>query len=173
MRPQFGPRACDLPVSCQCDAPWTFRCRSAPHFVTDTGKLIRLPTFTSVSHIDLSVADVEKSATWYVEVLGLVRVKRADLDTRTMVVLYHEATGLVIGLNQHRETKTERFDEHNVGLDHIGFAVNERGELDDWQRRLAELAVEHSPVADTPVGSALVFRDPDNIQLEFWWTHSD
>ena len=22
----------------------------------------------------------------------------------------------------------------------------------------------------TPAGSALVFRDPDNIQLEFWWT---
>ena len=54
----------------------------------------------------------------------------------------------------------------------VGFTVTERSELDDWQRRLAELGVEHSPVTDTPSGSgaALVFRDPDNIQLEFWWT---
>ena len=152
---------------------WTFHRRGVPHSAIDTGKLILLPTFTSVSHLDLSVADIEKSATWYVEVLGLVRVRRVDLDTRTMVVLFHERTGLVIGLNQHRATITERFDEHNVGLDHIGFGVNEREELDDWQRRLAELGVEHSPVADTPVGAALVFRDPDNIQLEFWWTHQD
>jgi glyoxylase I family protein len=34
------------------------------------------------------------------------------------------------------------------------------------------LGVKHSPVQDSPSGSgtALVFRDPDNIQLEFWWT---
>lgn len=36
------------------------------------------------------------------------------------------------------------------------------------QARLAALDVEHSPVADTEVGSALVFRDPDHIQLELW-----
>ncbi|MHB1739752.1 MAG: DUF302 domain-containing protein, partial [Actinomycetes bacterium] len=29
---------------------------------------------------------------------------------------------------------------------------------------------EHSPVADTEMGSALVFRDPDRIQLELWWS---
>ena len=162
-----------FPVSCQCDVARPFHCCDGSHFPTDTGKLIRLPTFTSVSHIDLSVADVEKSAAWYVEVLGLVRVKRVDLDTRTMVVLFHESTGLVIGLNQHRSTTAERFDEHHVGLDHLGFGVDEREELDIWQRKLAELGVEHSPVADTPVGAALVFRDPDNIQLEFWWTHRD
>ena len=129
-----------------------------------------MPDFSSVSHIDLSVSDVEKSAAWYCEVLGLRRVRRVDYDDRIMVVLLREAIGLIIGLNQHSVTTTDRFNERNLGLDHIGFGVVDRDELDAWQTRLTSLAVEHSPVADTPTGAALVFRDPDNIQLEFWWS---
>ena len=129
-----------------------------------------MPNFSSVSHIDLSVSDVERSATWYCEVLGLRRLRRVDYDDRIMVVLLREEIGLIIGLNQHKTTTTDRFNERNLGLDHIGFGVADRDELDAWQTRLASLAVEHSPVADTPTGAALVFRDPDNIQLEFWWS---
>jgi glyoxylase I family protein len=129
-----------------------------------------MPDFSSVSHIDLSVSDVERSATWYCEVLGLRRLRRVDYDGRIMVVLLREAIGLIIGLNQHNITTTDRFNERNLGLDHIGFGVADRDELDAWQTRLAGLAVEHSPVADTTTGAALVFRDPDNIQLEFWWS---
>ena len=52
----------------------------------------------------------------------------------------------------------------------MGFAVDNREALDAWQARLADLGVEHSPVEDTASGSVLVFRDPDQIQLEMWWT---
>lgn len=131
-----------------------------------------MPEFNGVSHLDLSVSDVESSARWYCDVLGLRRLRRADLDNRIMIVLRHDGTGLIIGLNQHHEASADRFDEHRPGLDHVGFTVAERGALDAWQARLAELGVEHSPVQDSPSGSgtALVFRDPDNIQLEFWWS---
>lgn len=133
-----------------------------------------MPAFTSLSHLDLSVTDVERSADWYCEVLGVRRVRRADLDNRIMVVLLHEESGLIIGLNQHHDTVGDRFDEHRPGLDHVGFGVANRQDLVAWQERLAERGVEHSPVRDSPSGSgaALVFRDPDNIQLEFWWTVS-
>lgn len=126
--------------------------------------------FTAVSHIDLSVSDAEASAGWYVEVLGLRRIRRVDYEHRIMIVLLHQPTGLVVGLNQHDVAPVGTFDERNFGLDHIGLGVAERGDLDEWEERLAGLGVDHSPVADTPSGSALVFRDPDNIQLEFWWT---
>jgi glyoxylase I family protein len=131
-----------------------------------------VPKFTNVSHLDLSVSDAERSARWYCDVLGLRRLRRADLDNRIMIVLRHDGSGLIIGLNQHKEPVGDRFDEHRPGLDHVGFTVTERPELDAWQTRLAELGVEHSPVQDSPSGSgtALVFRDPDNIQLEFWWS---
>jgi hypothetical protein len=34
--------------------------------------------------------------------------------------------------------------------------------------RLEELGIEHSPIAETPVGQVVTLRDPDNIQLEFF-----
>ncbi|GAB3118365.1 VOC family protein [Leifsonia psychrotolerans] len=129
-----------------------------------------MPVFGTPSHIDLSVSDAEASATWYCEVLGLKRVRRVDFDNRVMIVLAHEATGLVIGLNQHTVVPVTRFDDRNVGLDHIGFSVSERADLDAWDELLTRLNVVHSPAEDTANGAALVFRDPDNIQLEFWWT---
>lgn len=129
-----------------------------------------MPAFNTISHLDLTVSDAEKSAVWYAETLGLRRARRADLDNRIMIVLVHPDTGLVIGLNQHHEQIPDRFDEHRPGLDHVGFGVADRAELDRWQQRLEELGVEHSPVTDSPSGSgtALVFRDPDNIQLELF-----
>jgi len=126
--------------------------------------------FFGIGHLDLSVSDVEVGAAWYEKVLGLRRLRRVDLPERTMIVLRHDASGLVIGLNQHQGFPGEPFDERRAGLDHVGFAVGRRQDLDSWQRHLAALGVEHSPVADTEVGSALVFRDPDHIQLELWWS---
>lgn len=129
------------------------------------------PGFTGISHLDLSVSDVEASAAWYERVLGLHRLRRVDFPDRTMVVLFSRAAGgLVIGLNSHAGHPADPFDERRMGLDHVGFAVSSRGELDVWQRHLADAGVDHSPVADVESGAALVFRDPDNIQLEIWWT---
>jgi glyoxylase I family protein len=126
--------------------------------------------FFGIGHLDLSVSDVEASAAWYEEVLGLRRLRRVEFPERIMIVLRHDASGLVIGLNQHQGFPGEPFDERRAGLDHVGFAVSRRQDLDTWQERLAVLGVDHSPVADTEVGSALVFRDPDHIQLELWWS---
>ncbi|MDA8268060.1 MAG: VOC family protein [Actinomycetota bacterium] len=125
--------------------------------------------FFGIGHLDLSVSDVEVSAVWYEKVLGLRRLRRVDFPERTMIVLRHDASGLVIGLNQHEGSPGEPFDERRAGLDHVGFSVGERRDLDVWQERLAALDVEHSPVSDTEAGAALVFRDPDHIQLELWW----
>ena len=127
------------------------------------------PVFTGIAHLDLSVSDIDASAEWYEKVLGLRNLHRAELDGRTMVVMLAGAARMIIGLNQHDGRPDGRFDERRVGLDHVGFEVPERADLDEWQRHLAALDVEHSPVADTDVGSALVFRDPDGIQLEIWW----
>jgi len=126
--------------------------------------------FLGIGHLDLSVSDVEASAAWYENVLGLRRLRKVTFPTRTMIVLRHDSSGLVIGLNQHQEFPGGPFDERRAGLDHVGFAVRQRQDLDLWQRHLAALGVEHSPATDTDAGAALVLRDPDNIQLELWWS---
>jgi catechol-2,3-dioxygenase len=46
--------------------------------------------------------------------------------------------------------------------------VADRAELKDWQARLEELGIAHGGIADAHYGSALSFRDPDNIALELF-----
>ena len=76
-------------------------------------------------------------------------------------------TGLFLGLHEHEHNDGRRFDETRTGLDHVSIAVPDRAALQAWQATLAAKGVTHSPISDQPWGSVVVFRDPDNIQLEF------
>jgi glyoxylase I family protein len=58
-----------------------------------------------------------------------------------------------------------------VGLDHLAFAVASRVDLEQWADRLARAGVDFLPIAESftiPSAAVLVFRDPDNIQLELF-----
>ena len=59
-------------------------------------------------------------------------------------------------------------DEFRAGLDHFGFAVSSWVELEGWEQTLREAGIPFTPIAETPIGSVIVFRDPDNIQSGFW-----
>lgn len=63
------------------------------------------------------------------------------------------------------------FDEFRIGLDHLEFLVAQRGDLDAWASRLGKRGIQHSGVKEPPytANAMLTFRDPDNIQLEFFW----
>ena len=55
------------------------------------------------------------------------------------------------------------------GLDHMAWGVASRQELERWAQWLDALQVEHSGITDVTGQrsySVIVFRDPDNIQLE-------
>jgi len=63
------------------------------------------------------------------------------------------------------------FDETVAGLDHLSFRLADIEELDDWAQRLQHWKVDYSRPADStlrPGAKVLVFRDPDNIQLELY-----
>jgi glyoxylase I family protein len=126
-----------------------------------------------IHHLGLTVRDVETSARWYQRALGFERV--GDLEaadgSRRKVFLRHPGLRARLGLTQHRDGPPDAFDEARVGLDHLAFAVADRDELDRWAGRLTAAGVVHSPVAAAnSIGGAhvLVFRDPDNIQLELF-----
>jgi len=87
------------------------------------------------------------------------------------VLLVDTRSGLLIGLHTNTGNGGEQFDEARTGLDHVGFNVASREELEAWTAWLDELGVEHSGIrtGDQPFPFAtLVFRDPDNIQLELF-----
>jgi glyoxylase I family protein len=120
------------------------------------------------------VSDVEASAAWYVRVLGMNRVPvtfphHRDEDGGYAVVLVQPESGVLIGLHHHEAHAAGGFDERRIGLDHIAFGVAERADLDTWTAWPDEQGVPHSGVQDvqSPMPLAtVVFRDPDNIQLE-------
>lgn len=127
-----------------------------------------MPDLTGVSHVSLSVRDLERSRQWYCEVLGFELLERMEADAYREVILMHP-TGTIVGLQAHRANQGEGFDPQRTGLDHLALKVAERAELDRWVAHLAELGATHSPIADMPYGSVLCFRDPDNIQLELFY----
>jgi glyoxylase I family protein len=80
-------------------------------------------------------------------------------------------TGLEIALVEYRNHDAGRFSEFRAGLDHLEFFVDHRADLDAWVERLDALGIPHSGIKEpsyTPK-VILTFRDPDNIQLEFFW----
>jgi hypothetical protein len=46
--------------------------------------------------------------------------------------------------------------------------VESGGELEKWVEHLDGCGVSHPAIRDMPYGSAVAFRDPDNIQLELF-----
>lgn len=124
------------------------------------------PTYTNIHHVALTVSDADASAAWYCDLLDLSEVLRGDDEGVSFRVL--AGSGVVIGVRQYRAHPADRFSEFRTGLDHLAIGVPTRAELEAWQARLEERDIVFSPIAETPIGSVIVFRDPDGIQLEFW-----
>ena len=132
-----------------------------------------MPDVTGVSHIELTVRDADRSASWYEQVLGMQRMElpeeyRNESVPAREVNMMHPTAGLVLSLIQHESGEDGDFSELRVGLDHLALAVESRSELEKWVADFDGHGVQHSAINDRPCGSVLVFRDPDNIQLELF-----
>jgi len=120
-----------------------------------------------VHHFRLTVTDVDRAVEFYTGLLGFKKL----MDLNPGAFLSNGSVGLGIGPSPDpvRAIKDDRFSENRVGLDHMSFAVPSRKVLEDSVRLLDARGVPHSEVRD--LGEAfgiaiLIFRDPDNIQLE-------
>jgi glyoxylase I family protein len=130
-----------------------------------------MPSLTGQVSICLTVVDVHASSRWYAELFDLQQI-REFRDTGGQVVdatLLH-ASGLTLGLISHESQANGAFDERRPGLDHLEFIVPTVDEVHLWAKRLDELGIAHSGVKalDYTSGVMVTFRDPDNIQLEFY-----
>jgi catechol 2,3-dioxygenase-like lactoylglutathione lyase family enzyme len=130
------------------------------------------PPLAAIHHLALTVTDLDASIAWYQRVLGFERAGEvAHHEARSTghgVMLLHPVANLPVVLHHHDANDGEAFVESRTGMDHAGLAVPTRAALDSWRERFDELGVTQSPIADLEEHevSVLVFRDPDDIQLE-------
>ena len=129
-----------------------------------------MPKFPAIHHVVLTVQDLSVSVPWYKRLLGGIE---PVLDEDTGLGFHHTAWalgGTLLSLHGFepdlRQAGTA--SEFRTGIDHVAFGVANRNELEEWADYLDSLGIEHGKILDAHYGSGLAFRDPDNIQLEFF-----
>ncbi len=127
-----------------------------------------MPAFPPLTHVAVTVSDLQVSVPWYERLIGAAPV--LDEDTGPFHHVVFAIGGTLLGLHTFPEGPAEGdvFEERRIGLDHIAFQCANRGELEAWQGHLEDLGIKHGGIIDAPYGSGLSFRDPDNIALEFF-----
>lgn len=123
--------------------------------------------FPSITHVALTVSDLDRSVPWYGTLFGAEPVLDEDTGPFRHVVWLVGQT--LVGLHQFPDpANAEPFNERRIGLDHLAFSCANRSELAEWEARLNELGIDNGGVVDAAYGSGVSFRDPDNIALEFF-----
>jgi glyoxylase I family protein len=141
---------------------------------------------TGFHHVTLNVTDLPRARAFYEGVLGFEvdqdfpgRKLRLRFGTSRARLVLCPPPDFRLTAEQARSVLSgggpdipapvgaDRFSEYRIGLDHVAFGAS-RADLD----RLAGVLSAAGITADLhhdPVGPAVLsFRDPDNIQLEFF-----
>ena len=122
---------------------------------------------TGVDHLGFTVTDLGRATSWYCEHLDfepLARYSRPDLGAEVQVLRRREIP-MRLSLRCFATGSREPFNELRVGMDHVALGVADNEALVAWQARLEDAGVACNRT-DQPELSILVFRDPDNIQIE-------
>jgi glyoxylase I family protein len=122
------------------------------------------PGILGLSHVSLSVRDRDAAKRFWAEVLGF----EVFTEEPTYCFMFERAARLAVIISDHDRTVSGKFYEHNVGLDHLAYAVPSVEALLSWQQRLATLGVPHSPIVETDAGHHLNLRAPDELAIELY-----
>jgi len=121
---------------------------------------------TGIHHITIRVADLERSKAFYQDVLGF------DVQTPASDLYFFQAGPTLVALRPPLPgtPRGDRFNERRIGVDHMAFAVKDRQELDQVVNalRVASVHTEGVEIDPTLNKEYVCFRDPDNVQWEFY-----
>lgn len=118
---------------------------------------------SGLNHIIMTIRDVTISRTFYGDLLGFELKNIAD-------GFYFAIGGVAIFFfPSNHPIPNDRFNEFRIGLDHLSFTAPSEEALQSLANHLQASGVETKGVETYHTGNKYVaFRDPDNIQLEYW-----
>src|ERR671921_616088 len=94
------------------------------------------PVRLHVHHVALTVSDLDASVAWYEEVFAVGYLMDAPHEGGTARILADPEWTLMFALHRHDANPGEPFAESRTGLDHVGFLVPTRDDLERWQEHL-------------------------------------
>lgn len=118
---------------------------------------------SGLNHIIMTIKDVQVSRAFYGDLLGF--------EIRELADGFFFVTGgvMIFFFPSRHPAPDDRFNEFRIGLDHLSFSAPSEAALQSFAQHLQSHAVETQGVETFHTGHRYVaFRDPDNIQLEYW-----
>jgi catechol 2,3-dioxygenase-like lactoylglutathione lyase family enzyme len=116
-----------------------------------------------LNHIIITIKDVKISQAFYGGLLGFEIIPLADgffFRTGGVAIFFFPSS---------HPLPDDRFNEFRIGLDHLSFTAPNEAALHSLAEQLHASGVETKGVETYHTGNKYVaFRDPDNIQLEYW-----
>ena len=121
---------------------------------------------TSIGHVHLKVADIDRALGFYRDVLGFALKQRFGTQAAFIAAGdYHHH----IGLNTWESAGGHPPAPGTTGLYHLAILYPTRAALADALRRVTAAGIPLDGASDHGVSEALYLRDPDNNGVELYW----
>jgi len=138
---------------------------------------------TSLHHVAIRVQDQERARRFYQDVLGLAFMEipvsgdfikdwRGAPAEGILLATQAGSTFVILEPPLEGTPLDERFSERRIGMDHVALGVDDRSDLEKLVESLQNSGVGTAGIEVDPVlGKEYVcFRDPENVQWEFYMT---
>ena len=127
--------------------------------------LTHMHPHTTIGHVHLTVADLDRSLAFYRDILGFtITAKYGDSAVFLSAGGYHHH----IGLNTWAGKGVLPPPKGHSGLYHVAILLPSRLELAKCLKRLMDAGYPISGAADHGVSEALYLEDPDDIGIELY-----
>jgi catechol 2,3-dioxygenase len=124
-----------------------------------------IPAAASIGHVNLKVADLDRSLAFYQGILGFELIRRLEAAAFVSAGGYHHH----IALNTWDTKDSVPPAKNLTGLHHLAILFPTRADLAVALQRVLDHNIKLTAALDHGVSEALYMRDPDNNGVELYW----